>query len=80
MAGLPAIGSLATGAEDAIKKGISGFLVAQHDYKSIAEKIINLLKDLQRQFNLTYLFIAHDLSVIKFMCDRVVTMRDGTII
>jgi len=47
---------------------------------SIQVDILRLLKDLKSQLNLTYLFIAHDLSVIKFMCDRVVTMRDGTII
>jgi len=47
---------------------------------SIQVDILRLLKDLKSQLNLTYLFIAHDLSVIKFMCDRVIVMRDGTII
>src|SRR3989339_1050565 len=43
---------------------------------SIQVDILRLLKDLKSQLNLTYLFIAHDLSVIKFMCDRVIVMRD----
>src|SRR5690606_35601658 len=38
---------------------------------SIQAQIINLLKDLQAQFGLTYLFIAHDLSVVEYICDRV---------
>jgi len=44
---------------------------------SIQAQIINLLKDLQNQFNLTYLFIAHDLSVIAYVCDRVIVMYLG---
>jgi len=44
---------------------------------SIRSQIINLLKDLQKEFNLTYLFIAHDLSVIKYISDRVVVMYLG---
>ncbi|TFG92620.1 MAG: ABC transporter ATP-binding protein, partial [Candidatus Atribacteria bacterium] len=39
---------------------------------SIRSQIINLLKDLQEEYNLTYLFVAHDLSVIKYISDRVV--------
>jgi len=46
---------------------------------SIQVDILRLLKDLKSKLNLTYLFIAHDPSVIKFMCDRVVAMRDGKI-
>jgi oligopeptide transport system ATP-binding protein len=41
---------------------------------SIQSQIINLLKDLQRQFELTYLFIAHDLSVVKHMSDKIAVM------
>lgn len=41
---------------------------------SIQSQIINLLKDLQRQFGLTYLFIAHDLSVVKHMSDKIAVM------
>ncbi len=47
---------------------------------SIRSQIINLLKDLQKKFNLTYLFVAHDLSVIKYISDRVVVMYLGKIV
>jgi ABC-type glutathione transport system ATPase component len=46
---------------------------------SIQVDILRLLKGLKSRLGLTYLFIAHDLSVINFMCDRVVVMRDGKI-
>jgi len=47
---------------------------------SIRSQIINLLKDLQEEYSLTYLFIAHDLSVIKYISDRVVVMYLGKIV
>jgi oligopeptide/dipeptide ABC transporter ATP-binding protein len=47
---------------------------------SIRSQIINLLQDLQKEFNLTYLFIAHDLSVIKYISDRVVVMYLGKVV
>jgi len=47
---------------------------------SIRSQIINLLKDLQIEFKLTYLFIAHDLSVIKYISDRVVVMYLGKVV
>ena len=46
---------------------------------SIKAQIINLLKDLQQQLNLTIIFISHDLSVVKHICDRVLVMYLGNI-
>jgi oligopeptide transport system ATP-binding protein len=47
---------------------------------SIQAQILNLLKDLQRDFKLTYLFIAHDLAVVRSMSDRIAVMNGGKII
>ena len=47
---------------------------------SIQSQILNLLKDLQEEFGLTYLFIAHDLAVVEFFCDVVAVMYLGKIV
>ena len=46
---------------------------------SIQAQVLNLLKELQSEFGLTYIFISHDLSVIKFMSDRIMVMNKGKI-
>jgi peptide/nickel transport system ATP-binding protein len=46
---------------------------------SVQAQVLNLLKELQQEFNLTYIFISHDLSVVKFMSDRIMVMNQGKI-
>ena len=46
---------------------------------SVQAQVLNLLKELQSEFNLTYIFISHDLSVVKFMSDRIMVMNKGCI-
>lgn len=41
---------------------------------SVRSQVLNLLKDLQKERNLTYIFISHDLSVVEYLCDRVAVM------
>lgn len=47
---------------------------------SIRSQVLNLMKDLQEEFNLSYLFIAHDLAVVEFFCDVVAVMYMGRIV
>ena len=46
---------------------------------SIQAQVLNLLNSLKQEFGFTYIFISHDLSVVKFMSDRMVVMKDGKI-
>lgn len=46
---------------------------------SIQAQVLNLLKELQAEFGLTYIFISHDLSVVEFMSDRIIVMNGGKI-
>jgi len=47
---------------------------------SVQAQVLNLLKNLQEQRNLTYIFISHDLSVVKFMSDMMAVMNEGRIV
>lgn len=47
---------------------------------SVQAEILNLLNDLKRKYQLTYIFISHDLSVVKYMSDRIMVMRDGQLV
>ena len=47
---------------------------------SVGAQIVNLLKKLQRDFGLTYLFISHSMPVVRYLCDRIAVMRAGEIV
>jgi len=47
---------------------------------SVQAQVLNLLNDLKKEFNLTYVFISHDLSVVKYMSDRMAVMQAGKIV
>lgn len=46
---------------------------------SVQAQVLNLLNDLKQKFNFTYIFISHDLSVVKYMSDRMIVMKEGKI-
>jgi ABC-type oligopeptide transport system ATPase subunit len=47
---------------------------------SVQAQVLDLLKELQRDFRLTYLFVAHNLDVVRGFCDRVAVMRNGRVV
>ena len=47
---------------------------------SVQAEVLNLLKELQQDFNLTYIFISHDMSVVRFMSDRIIVMNKGRLV
>ena len=47
---------------------------------SVQAQVLNLLNDLKREYGYTYLFITHDLSVVKFLSDRIMVMRQGRLV
>lgn len=46
---------------------------------SVRAQVLNLLKDIQKEKKLTYLFVSHDLSVVRFLCDRIMVMYLGRV-
>ena len=47
---------------------------------SIRSQVLNLLRDLQRRLGLAYIFISHDLAVVKYISDEIMVMNDGQIV
>jgi microcin C transport system ATP-binding protein len=48
--------------------------------RSVQFQVINLLKDLQLKYGLTYLFITHDLKIVKALCHEIIVMKSGVVV
>lgn len=48
--------------------------------RQVQKQIVDLLRDLQQQYNLSYIFISHDLAIIRAMADHVIVMKDGRLV
>ena len=66
--------------KDFLEKEPVGKLLLKLALPTVAAQVINMLKDLQEQRGLTYLFVAHDLSVVKYISDRVIVMYLGMVV
>jgi ABC-type glutathione transport system ATPase component len=47
---------------------------------SVGAQVVNLLRDLQREFGMTYLFISHSMPLVRYLCDRVAVMQRGRLV
>ena len=47
---------------------------------SVQAQVLNLLQDLQDEYNMSYIFISHDLAVVKYISDQVMVMSDGDVV